>query len=256
MMLNEKILISTVSADKSSRIREIFEPLGAAVVDFPMTEIQSAGITEDDIKALKFIKKYHWIIFTSPNGVIHFYKLLKETTGISGIPSGIKTAAIGIKTASELEKRGRKPDYMGKGSTSEDLANELSAMDSIKGCNILLPLGNLAASALEEKLNSSANVLRINVYDTVMRNITNDEPARLIRENRYHMVLLTSPSGVSGFADALGNEISLGSIRAASIGKVTSAAAEQYGIRCLVTAARSTYEGLAEEIVNYYTTNT
>jgi uroporphyrinogen-III synthase len=254
MMLKEKILISTVSADKSSRIREIFEPLGAAVVDFPMTEIQSARLSEDENKALKTIKKYHWIIFTSPNGVIHFYKLLKETTGISGIPSGIKTAAIGIKTASELEKRGRKPDYTGKGSTSEDLANELSELDTIKGYSILLPLGNLATTTLEEKLKSSANVLRINVYDTVMCNMTNTEPANLISENRYHMVLFTSPSGVSGLADALGDEISLSSIRAASIGKVTSAAAEQYGIRCLVTAARSTYEGLAEGIVNYYTT--
>jgi uroporphyrinogen-III synthase len=256
MILKEKILISTVSADKSPRIREIFEPLGAAVVDFPMTEIKSAVISEEDIKALKEIRKYHWIVFTSPNGVIHFYKLLKETAGISGIPAGTRTAAIGIKTASELEKRDRKPDYMGKGSTSEDLALELSGLASIKQSNILLPLGNLAASTLEVKLKASANVVRINVYDTVKRNILNDEPARLIRENRYHMVLLTSPSGVSGFADALGNEIIISSVRAASIGKVTSAAAEEYGIRCLVTAARSTYEGLAEEIVNYYTTNT
>jgi len=254
MILREKILISTVSADKSSRMREIFEPLGASVVDFPMTEIKSARLTEDDNEALNDIARYQWIIFTSPNGVNHFHKLLRNTTGMSAIPAGIKTAVIGIKTASELEKRGRKPDYVGKGSTSEDLANELSGLDSLKGCNIMLPLGNLAASALEEKLKSSANVLRINVYDTVMRNLSDDEPLGLIRENRYHMVLLTSPSGAAGFADALGNEINKSSIRAASIGKVTSAAAEQYGIRCLVTAVRSTYEGLAEEIVNYYTT--
>jgi uroporphyrinogen-III synthase len=256
MILKEKILISTVSPDKSARIREIFEPLGARVVDFPMTEIQSADISGEDKKALTELKKFHWIIFTSPNGVIHFHKFLNKVAGISGIPEGIRTAAIGIKTATELEKRGRKADYTGKGNTSDDLATELSGMKSIKGSNILLPLGNLASTTLEDTLSASANVIRLNVYDTVRRNITNSEPASIIRENRYHMVLLTSPSGVYGFADALGNDVDGGKIRAASIGKVTSAAAEECGIRCLVTAARSTYEGLAEGIVNYYTTNT
>ena len=255
MILQGKVFISTVSAHKSVEIRNIFEPLGATVIDFPMTEFMTVEQTPAIQTAICQIEKFHWIIFTSANGVTHFHQLLMGIGKVSKIPSGVKIAAVGVKTALELEKAGRKADYSGSGNTAENLVNELIEKESLQNCNILLPLGNLAPDTLEARLSKIANVTRINVYKTIKAQVADNEPIERIKNNRYDLVIFTSPSGVDNFADAIGPENVNPELRVASIGKVTTRAVEQHGLTCLVTAAKSTYEGLANEIVNYYTIN-
>ena len=253
MILQGKILISTVSIHKSVEIRNIFEPLGATVVDFPMTEFMTMEQTPAIQSAIWQIEKFNWIIFTSVNGVKHFHRLLKETGTVSKIPSGVKIAAVGAKTALELENSGRKPDYSGSGNTAESFVNELIEKESLQNCDILLPLGNLAPDTLQARLSKIANVTRIDVYKTLKTVVTDNEPIERIKNNRYDLVLFTSPSGVVNFADAIGPENVNPELRVASIGEVTTRAVEQHGLTCLVTAKTSTYEGMADEIVNYYT---
>ncbi|MDP3003783.1 MAG: uroporphyrinogen-III synthase [Bacteroidales bacterium] len=255
MILQGKVFISTVSTHKSFEIRNIFEPLGATVVDFPMTEFMAVDQTPAIQSAICQIEKFNWIIFTSANGVKHFYRLLNEIGKVSKIPSGVKIAAVGVKTALELENAGRKADYSGSGNTAENLVNELIEKESLQNCNILLPLGNLAPDTLQARLSKIANVTRIDVYKTIKAQVADNEPIERIKNNRYDLVIFTSPSGVDNFADAIGPENVNPELRVASIGKVTSRAVEQHGLTCLVTAAKSTYEGLANEIVNYYTIN-
>ncbi len=255
MILSGKIMISTVSAHKSHEIRGIFEPLGAVVVDYPMTEIQEAVLTESDTATLKKIDMFQWIIFTSGNGVKHFFNLLRIISGTNDLPPEVKIAAIGPRTSSELERIGRNADFTGHGNTAAELAAELSGICSIPDSNILLPLGNLAPSTLALNLPATSKCVRINVYNTLKSGKTDDSPAELIKQGRYDLLLLTSPSGVTHLSERLGNEFKADSIKAASIGSVTSEAAGRYGIRCLVTATRSTYAGLADEIVKYYSTN-
>ncbi len=253
MNLKGKVIISTVYSQKSDEIRKIFEPMGATVIDFPLTEIRSTDLSTTIRDTLTNIEKFNWIIFTSSNGVIHFIKLLKMSGRSAKLPSHIKTVAVGIKTARELGKSGNKTDFTGTGRTSENLVAELLEKGQLKGTNILLPLGNLAPDTLEKSLSPVADVTRINVYNTTKTEIAHDEPVRLIRSNQYDLVLFTSPSGVENFINAAGHEIKKSGLRAASIGPVTTSAAERSGINCLVTASISTYEGLADEIVNYYT---
>lgn len=253
MILQGKVFISTVSVTKSVEIRNIFEPMGVTVVDFPMTEFVAVEQINSIQNAIRQIEKFHWIIFTSANGVTHFHRLLMETGKIPKIPSGIKIATVGVKTELELENAGRKADYSGSGNTAENLINELLEKESLQNCNILLPLGNLAPDTLHTRLSKIANVTRIDVYKTVKTQVAANDTIERIKNNRYDLVLFTSPSGVDNFADAIGHENINHELRVASIGKVTTCAIEQHGLTCLVTAAKSTYEGLADEIVNYYT---
>ena len=252
MILQGKIFISTVSAHKSVEIRNIFEPLGATVVDFPMTELMAVDQTHAIQSAICQIEKFNWIIFTSANGVKHFYRLLNQIGKVSKIPSGVKIAAVGVKTALELKNAGRNADYIGSGNTAENLVNELLEKESMAKLNILLPLGNLAPDTLHIRLSKIADVTRIDVYKTLKTVVTDNEPVERIKNNRYDLVLFTSPSSVNNFADAVGPENITPELRVASIGRVTTRAAEQYGLICIITAETSTYEGLANEIINYY----
>ena len=255
MILKGKVFISTVSAHKSVEIRNIFEPLGAVVIDFPMTEIAGAELTPEIQDAINSLEKFHWIIFTSANGVKHFFQLVKNSGSFPSLPLTVKIAAVGIKTASELEKEGMKVHFTGSGNTAEELANELIRTESLQNCNILLPLGNLAPDTLQNKLSGIAHVMRINVYNTMKADAFVKEPVDRIINNLYDLVLFTSPSGVEYFIDQVHPENLRHTLRAASIGAVTTKAAERLGFPCLLTATRSTYEGLADEIVNYYTLN-
>ena len=253
MMLQGKVLISTVSVHKSGEIRDVFQPLGATVIDFPMIEIIPVELSEDIQQVIGQLEKFTWIIFTSANGVIHFYRLLMETGILKRIPDTIKIAVVGVKTALELEKAGSKADFTGTGNTAENLIEELIKKESLQNCNVLLPLGNLAPDTVEKRLSEIANVKRINVYTTVKALILDSDPVRRLKANQYDLVLFTSPSGVDHFVETMENEISVPDIRVASIGIVTTRTARDHGITCLVTATKSTYEGLADEIVNYYT---
>ena len=252
MILRGKLFISTVSVHRSDEIRNIFGPLGASVVDFPMTECIASDHTPEIQNAIWQIEKFHWIIFTSANGVRHFYRLLNETGKISKIPSNVKIAVIGVKTALELENADRKADYTGSDNTAENMATDLLGKESLANLNILLPLGNLAPDTLQARLSKIADVTRIDVYNTVKPLVTDNEPVEWIKNNLYDLVLFTSPSGVINFADTVGPEYINPELRVASIGKVTTRAAERYGLTCMITAQTSTYEGLADEIINYY----
>jgi uroporphyrinogen-III synthase len=254
MILEGKVFISTVSAHKSVEIKNVIEPLGATVVDFPLTEIIAARQTPAILSAIKQIEKFHWIIFTSANGVTYFHRLLRDIRNISIIPSVVKIATVGIKTARELENNGSKAYVTGSG-TVEKLLDELIVKESLQNKKILLPLGNLAPDTIREKLSEFARVTRIDVYNTCKAMIADYDPIKRIKNNCYDLVIFTSPSGVDNFTDVLGEENITPEIRAASIGKVTTRAVEAHGLTCLVTATRSTYEGLADEIVNYYTLN-
>ena len=252
MILQGKIFISTVSNHKSFEIRNIFEPLGAILVDFPMTEFIEADQTPEIQNVIRQIKKYQWIIFTSANGVKYFHHILFETTNLSSIPSGIKIAVVGPKTALELKNTGRTADYTGIGGTVETLVNELIEKRLVQHCNVLFPLGNLSPDTSQICISKIAEPTRINVYKTVKTSISDNSAIDLIKNNCYDLVLFTSPSGVVNFAETLGPQYINPELRFASIGKVTTSAAEQYGLMCMITAETSTYEGLANEILNYY----
>jgi len=252
MILQGKIFISTVSTDKSFEIRNIFEPLGAQLVDFPMIKIIGADNTPEIHSALNQIEKYQWIIFTSANGIKYFHHLLFETTNLASIPSAIKIAVVGPKTALELKNTGRTAEYAGSGGTAESLINEMIEKELVQNCNVLLPLGNLAPDSTQIKLSPIAEVTRINVYKTLKTDVSDDSPIERIKNNCYDLVLFTSPSGVINFAKTLGPQNLNPELRFACIGKVTERAAEKFGLKCAITAEPSTYEGLANEILNYY----
>ncbi len=251
MILREKIFISTVSTQKYLELKNIFEQLGATLIDFPMTDFIESDLTAEIKDTLSQIEKYHWIIFTSSNGVRYFHHLLYETVNLPVVPSHIKIAVVGPKTALELKKAGRTADYIGLGGTGESLINEMIEKELVQNCRLLFPLGNLAPDSTYKSLSEIAEVTRINVYCTVKTNISDNGPIEMIKNNHYDLVLFTSPSGVINFAETLGPYFNK-ELKFACIGKVTARAAGQYGLKCRITAETSTYEDLANEILNYY----
>jgi len=253
MILKDKIFISTVNINKSGEIKRVFEPLGATIIDFPMIEIVASDLSTVR-NMISRHENFDWVLFTSANGASYFYTFLQEISGQRNLSPHTKIAVIGQSTAKLVKKLDRNPDLIGLGSTAEDLVDELMDKNLVSDQNILLPLGNLASKMTQERLSKVAEVTRVDVYKTVRARHIDLDKIDIIINDKYDLILFTSPSGVDNFVVTMGKENIHPNLRIASIGKVTTEEAEKQGLKCLITAENSTYEGLSEEIIKYYNT--
>jgi uroporphyrinogen-III synthase len=254
MSLEGKTFITTVSAQKSERFRSVFSPLGATLIDFPMTDIREAAYSPAIEDALFHLEQYHWVIFTSGHGVSYFTDLWNKVYPSTRLPGLLRFAVVGKATAERLAEAGYRADYISIGQTGEDLGEELVANGMLRGCFVLLALGNLAPDTLANRLAGTCNVTRIDVYRNERTAAVDPEVIRTIVTGAYDLVIFTSPSAVEHFAEVILPLKVYRSLKTACIGRVTAAAAKKYDIPCLLVSEDSTYEGLAKQIEQFYNT--
>jgi len=231
-----KKIICTYPKPCPDEFSQLLEGVGAKVFFMPAIEIRPITF-----QLLKEACCYSWIIFTSKNGVRHFFeKCNNQRYG--------KIAVLGAATATELRKFNIQPAYVGAGKSGEDFAHELREVIS-PGESILLVLGKLAPDSIQTALSTVNSVDRIDVYQTVVPEQFDPESFKLINSNSYDLMIVTSPSAVKNLYLAfLSENIDW---RIISIGKTTTAACRDLGIEPLATATESSYSGLAQTTIEY-----
>jgi uroporphyrinogen-III synthase len=252
MSLEGKIFISTVSHQKAERFRSVISPLGATLIDFPMTDVRASLLTPGLMEVFSELELYHWVIFTSGHGVCHFMNFWKRLYPSTPLPGHLRFAVIGNATGRTLAHEGYRSEYTSTGNTAEDLGIELVNSGLLKNCRVLLALGNLAPDTLGKKLSGVCTFARINVYQNVKTTVIDPEIVKSIVTGDYDLVLFTSPSSVEHFAEIILPLKIFLPLKIACIGSVTASAAMKYDIPSLVTAEESTYEGLVRQIELYY----
>jgi len=249
--LNNKIIISTRGTESGDSLADLLKAQGARVLSLPMIEVKQSQINESEKSILKNLDSYNWVFVTSKNGVVNFFKHLIDVAGHTELPKTLRIAAIGKKTALELEYYGFSADFISNGNTSEDFLNEFYEKHNPDNLKILLALGNLADDALNTKLSEGNTVQRINVYDTLKPAIADENIMDIIRNNLYDLLIFTSPSTFLNFCSFINPE-EIKKLKTASIGTTTSKSITDAGIEPLVTAKKSNAEGLCESIIEYY----
>jgi len=245
--LKGKVFISTRALEAGDTLPDLLKAKGATLLSLPMIEI----IPVEGSNHFKQLSLYDWLFFTSRNGVAHFFRQLIDLTGSSELPTSLKVAVVGAKTASELEYYGYSPAFTGVSHGSAEMANEFCSTHNPKNCKILLSLGNLADDTLKTILGAHNHVDRINVYETREPKSVNHTLIQRIKDGQYDLILFTSPSTFHHFSSFVDRSV-LESLKIASIGTTTSRAIQQAGFNPLLTAAMSNAEGLTEAIIKYY----
>ena len=111
--------------------------------------------------------EYDWIIFTSANGVRFFLGRLMEIGRDVRDLKGPRIAAIGPKTAEELEALKIKVDFVPKEYRAEAIYEGLAERRSA-GKRILIPRAKMARDVLPAELRKAgAQVEVVEVYRTV-----------------------------------------------------------------------------------------
>lgn len=251
LTLKDKVIISTRALDPGDSLPGLLKACGAELLSLPMIEVVPSQLDADMVEKLKKLEAFDWIFFTSKKGVSNFFKHLIDVKGSTELPKTVHIAVISSKTALELEYYGYAPNFIGEENTSVELLDQFYETYQPVNLKILLSLGNLADQTLFNRLSVENKVSRINVYQTVKPKDADPEIIERIKNDRYDLIVFTSPSTFHHFCSFYGKD-KLGKLKMASIGTTTTHAMSDAGFEPLFTAKKSNAEGLRDSIIEYY----
>ncbi len=247
----KKILV-TVPSEEKGRLNCLLEEEGATCIELPLIEIKPLSDYSSLDKAIKEIEKFHWLIFTSQNGVKFFKQRLDYSKRDIRILKGVRVAAIGPKTEMVLENLGLRVDLRPFEFRQEGLIKAFKKVN-IKGKNILIVRALQARDVLQQglkKLGGCVSVIPAYKTITVERKKTAD---KLLAN--LDLLTFTSSSCVQGFFKLFNRKKIRqykNKFKVASIGPVTSQTAKRFGLKVDIEAKKYTLEGLVEAMVRYY----
>ncbi|MFB6319445.1 uroporphyrinogen-III synthase [Saccharicrinis sp. FJH54] len=242
----EKVFISTRAEGNSEALKPLLSGSGYELLELPLIQTvpvepdQGAGIIPDQLQS------YSWLVFTSSNGVKYFFDRLK-----TALPSGLKTAVIGDKTAEALKEYGTEPDFISNTKDSVQFAKQLKQQVLHTNDKVLWSTGKLADQKFTDELDGFCSVTRLDLYNTISTDFTDSRIKERVIQGHYKLILFYSPSAVHHFATLFKEDIEMKKVRAACIGKVTAKACRSHGIEPLVIASEPKSETLIEESITY-----
>lgn len=238
------ILLTRVRGDNEP-LRQRLELLGATVLELPTIEIlppEDPGPLETALRALD---RYRWICFTSRNAVRAVAQML-DRMAVS-LAASTRVAAIGPATSQELAARGIGVDCLPDMATGDALAVAM-LLTGAAGTRVLLPQSDRARPELRDGLIAGGALV-----DTVIAYRTGRPPPNealaLVHAGRIDVVVLTSPSGLHGLLDMVGdNREAVAGTRFACIGPTTASAVLDAGFVPAAVAPNPSLEGIVQAI--------
>jgi uroporphyrinogen-III synthase len=202
---------------------------------------------------------FDWVAFTSANAVDALFDRLT-----SPLPPGLRAAVVGPATAAALRRRGAEPDRIAARRDAEGLIAELAPLAAARRAagrpplRVLLPQAADARPALAAGLAAAgAEVAAVVAYD---KRLPADAPARAraifgddlpAPAAPLGWVTFTSPRVVDHFVALFGPAWAArrSTLRAASIGPVTTRALVRHGVAPAAEAATPADRALVEAVV-------
>jgi uroporphyrinogen III methyltransferase/synthase len=248
-------IVVTRSRQQASTFLSMLQELGAEALAFPTIETIPPESWEPLDEALKHISRYHWIIFTSVNGVINFKERLWKQELDARSLSGIRIGAIGPATAERLEAMGLRPDLVPSEYRAEAVIQGMRNLIG-PGVRVLIPRALQAREILPEELRrAGAEVDVVPAYQTVLPKSRQEHMIKLFMEGKIDLVAFTSSSTVANFARMFPQKNLGGLLKGvaiACIGPITAETAGGFGLETHIQPRDYTITGLVEAIVNYF----
>jgi uroporphyrinogen-III synthase len=156
-----KTVLVTRPKEQADSLIALIKEEGGIPLPFPVVTITGTDKARDEF-TINHISRFKWIIFTSKNGVDHFFRIIKDYK-LSFDHQ--KFAAVGEKTAQALHERGIHSILVPKRYDAVALVELLKKEVSV-GEKVLFPKGNLAPSYIKDQLKDKAEVEELVVYET------------------------------------------------------------------------------------------
>lgn len=225
--------------------------LGADPISMPLVEIQPIDDWSHVDAAIDRLETFHWLIFTSANGVDAFLGHLWNRGNDMRRLAKTKIAAIGPATADRIANYRLRTDLLPADFCAEGLVEALSS--AVPGTNVLWAGADRGRDVLIDGLTKAgAAVEKLVAYRNCDVESLPPHCIDIILRGEMDWIALSSPSIARAFARLLPQEARslLGSrTRLASISPITTAAALDVGLPISAEAATFTWPGLIDAIL-------
>jgi uroporphyrinogen III methyltransferase/synthase len=250
-----KVAVVTRTREQASALVELLAAAGARCLEIPTLEI----LPPDDFApldaALQNLADYHWLVFTSVNGVNAFMKRLLQRHSDLRAMGHLKLAAIGPATALALRRYGLIADVVPARFVAEELAAVLLPQVE-PGSRVLLARAHLAREVLPETLAAhGVQVDVVPVYQMHLPRAIPPEALPFIEAGQVDILTFASSSTVHNFAALVGKEKFQELAKKATIaaiGPITAATLAEYGLTPQVQPEDFTIPALVEAVIAYF----
>jgi uroporphyrinogen III methyltransferase/synthase len=250
-LLGRGVVVTRAREQASGLVRTLGD-MGACCLQFPTIRISPLEDYEAVDRAVRGLSRYDGVVFTSVNGVKHFFDRLRRQGLDSRAFGGCRLAAIGPATADELRGHGLEPDFVPRRYVAEEVVQGIINHGEF-GERILIPRAETAREVLPQELERAGfevNVLP--VYRTELAHNDTQELLEAMSRGEVHYVSFTSSSTVHNFFQLVEPQqlrpFTEKGLRLACIGPVTEETLGEYGFTCQVRPQRYTVPELARAI--------
>ncbi len=256
-LINKNIVI-TRSQDQISNVKNLFQMKGAKIFDLPALIIEYPDNLDPLDDALKEINEFHWIIFTSSNGIKFVQNRLKDKgLSLNDCSETLKIAVVGEKTSQTLKDLGIEADYIPPDFVAESLVNNFPI--SGYGLKILIPRVQSGGRnyIAEQFRNSGAQVLEVAAYESKCPQSIPSETVEAFQKKSIDAIIFSSGKTVRNSAYLLEKEFGrkwfaiTKSIKILSIGPQTSSVCREIFGRVDKEATTYSFDGLLEIAIDY-----
>lgn len=254
----------------SPELADALRARGLDCLEIPVIRIEPPESWAPLDEAIATADRQDWITFSSVHGVRAFARRLRALRRDGRHLGTVRLAAVGRRTAAELEAFGLVCDLTPQDSGSaEALADLLIASCPVRPtgrdgvpaaehpdapgqtarCRVMLVRADRGRDVLRARLETAGHeVTEVCGYRSLDVETLSPEAERAVAQRRIDWVVLTSPSVARGVA-RLFSPRHLGQARVAAISPLTAAAAREAGLRTDVEAATASTEGILEAIL-------
>jgi uroporphyrinogen III methyltransferase/synthase len=249
-------IVVTRPRQQVEEFRAQLSGLGAEVIPFPTIEIRPPDSWKPLDQAIRRVERYDWLIFTSVNGVHHFFSRYRTLERDIRDLKGARLAAIGPATERALRDLDLMVEVLPDEFKAEGLVESLKGK-VLKGSHVLIVRAKVARDVLPVELSKQgAQVEIVEAYQSVLPSISRDGLEQIFAERPVDMIVFTSSSTVANLAELLRPKPIadfLNETAVAAIGPITARTAEAHGLRVLVQPAQYKISSLVAAILDYYT---
>ena len=248
-LFGRSVVVTRPEAD-AARSAAMLEALGAEVLLAPTVEIRALEDFAKVDHAIANMNRYDWLVFTSANGVRHFFDRLSALGRDARALGSAKIASIGPATSEALRSYRLVPDLQPPEHRSEALSSAL--IEHVRGRRVLLARADRGRDVLVEALREVADIELLTVYRNVDAESLPAEVVARIAGGTVDWITLTSPAIARRLHDLLPEAArrEVGSrTRLASLSPLTSEAARENGWQVAAEAAEITWGGLIAAIL-------
>jgi uroporphyrinogen III methyltransferase / synthase len=256
-----KRIVVTRTREQASELIAGLEEAGADCLEYSTIHIKPVDSYEVLDSEMERVKEYHWILFSSINGIRYFFKRLFARGMDARDLKGPAIAVVGKSTADTLLEYGINADLIPPVFTSEGLAESLLDQ-GVEGRNILIPRALKGREILPETLRGAgAQVTVAPVYMNVPPQGRKDALRDELEAGKVGMVTFTSSSTVRNFltmvdaADRDELKVLLKGVKIATIGPITAKTVTDNGLTVDVQPEIHTIPEMVRAIIDFYQKN-